>query len=170
MLDAISEKGLDVISVGKISDIFAARGITEKIPTHSNREGMDLTLQLAGRDFSGLAFINLVDFDSKYGHRQDSVGYASALSDFDAWLPDMFAALGEDDALIITADHGCDPSDASTDHTREYVPLLVFGRKIKPKNLGTLDSYATVSRLAADMLSVDFTPDACEIISEDILV
>ena len=170
MLDAISEKGLDVISVGKISDIFAARGITEKIPTHSNREGMDLTLELAKRDFSGLAFINLVDFDSKYGHRQDAVGYASALSDFDAWLPDMCAELGKEDALIITADHGCDPSDTSTDHTREYVPLLVFGERISPKNLGTLDSYATVSRLVTDMLSVDFTPDACENISEDILL
>ncbi len=163
MLDAIKANGLDVIAVGKISDIFAGRGITEEIHTSGNTDGLRVTLELAEKDFSGLAFINLVDFDSKYGHRQDASGYARAICEFDAWLPIFISRMGDEDTLIITADHGCDPSDDSTDHTREYTPLLVFGKSIKPENLGTKKSFATVARLVCDMLGVDFTPDACQI-------
>jgi phosphopentomutase len=170
VLDAIKDRGLDVISVGKISDIFAARGITEAIASHGNTEGLEITSKLIEKDFNGLAFINLVDFDSQYGHRQDALGYTKAINEFDLWLGGFAEGLSDGDALIITADHGCDPSDNSTDHTREYVPLIVYGKKIKPKGLGTKQSFGTVARLVSDMLSVDFTPDACEIISKDILI
>ncbi len=170
MLDAISGAGLDVISVGKINDIFAGKGIKEAIISHGNAEGLSITSELQKRDFSGLAFINLVDFDSQYGHRQDAIGYARALSEFDLWLPSFISNMREDDVLIITADHGCDPSDTSTDHTREYTPLLVFGKGIKPENLGTKDCFATIAKLICDLLIVDFTPDVCETISGDILI
>ena len=170
MLDAIKGAGLDVISVGKINDIFAARGITEAIASHGNTEGMSLTSELLSRDFHGLAFINLVDFDSNYGHRQDAAGYTRALCEFDKWLSSFIKGLGKDDALIITADHGCDPSDNSTDHTREYVPLLVYGEGISPKNLGTRESFSTVGRLVTDMLGVNFTPERYEGVSEEILL
>ena len=170
VLDAISDAGLEVISVGKINDIFAARGITEAIISHGNTDGMRLTSELLSRDFSGLAFINLVDFDSNYGHRQDAVGYALALSEFDAWLDGFIKNLGDEDTLIITADHGCDPSDDSTDHTREFVPLLVFGKGVKPINLGTRESFSTVGRLVADILGVSFVPERCEIISGEVLL
>ena len=123
MLDAIKEAGKDVISVGKISDIFAGRGITQKIITHGNTEGMEISLNVAKHDFDGLCFINLVDFDSSYGHRNDAIGYVTALNEFDRFLPDFIGKLQKDDVLIITADHGCDPGDISTDHTREYVPM-----------------------------------------------
>ena len=169
MLDAIKGSGLDVISVGKIRDIFAGCGITEAILSHSNTEGMKITSELTKKDFSGLAFINLVDFDSSYGHRQDAQGYARALNEFDAWLGDFIKQMKSDDLLIITADHGCDPSDNSTDHTREYTPLLIFGDSIKPINLGTKECFATVAGAVCDILNVSFTPDACEIISKDIL-
>ena len=168
MLDAIKKSGLDVISVGKISDIFAARGITESIISHGNSEGLRITGELLSKDFNGLAFINLVDFDSSYGHRQDPVGYAKAINEFDSFLPEFTRQLEEDDMLIITADHGCDPADDSTDHTREYVPLLIYGKEIKPKNLGTLTGFGTVAKLVCDMLEVDYTPDSYETISGDI--
>jgi len=170
VLDAIKAAGLDVISVGKINDIFAARGITDAIVSHGNTEGMALTSELLSRDFSGLAFINLVDFDSNYGHRQDAVGYAMALNEFDSWLSFFLRELREDDMLIITADHGCDPADDSTDHTREFVPLLVFGNGISKKNLGTLESFSTVGALVADILGVDYTPEKYERISGEILL
>ena len=170
ILDAIKESGLDVISVGKINDIFAGCGITEAIASHGNTEGMNITSQLINKNFFGLAFINLVDFDSSYGHRQDASGYARAINEFDAWLGKFKNELNPDDVLIITADHGCDPSDDSTDHTREYVPLIVYGNKIKPLNLGTKECFATVGRAVCDMLCVAFEPDACEIISKDILI
>ena len=161
-LNAISEAGLDVIGVGKISDIFAASGITESYPTHSNREGMDTALSLAERDFSGLCFVNLVDFDMLYGHRQDIDGYAEALSAFDAWLPSFISGLGEDDVLMITADHGCDPGDESTDHTREYVPLIIYGKRIKGENLGTRMGFTEIGITAADLLGVDYAGDGGE--------
>ncbi len=170
VLDAISEAGLDVISVGKIRDIFAGRGVTSHRSTHSNTEGLSTTLSLLSEDFHGLAFVNLVDFDSSYGHRQDPVGYAESICEFDRWLPQFCDRMSGEDLLIITADHGCDPSDDSTDHTREYVPLLVYGKDVKPKALGTRDCLGTVGKLACDALGVDFTPDACEIIGKEILL
>ena len=150
-LDVLCEEGLDVIGVGKISDIFAGVGITESYHTHGNREGMKITDELAERDFHGLCFVNLVDFDMLYGHRQDTDGYAAALSVFDQWLGKFIRKLGQDDVLMITADHGCDPGDDSTDHTREYVPLLIYGNGM-PKNLGTLDGFDYVGDKVIELL------------------
>ena len=152
LLDKIKESGLDVIGVGKIGDIFAMAGITESYPTHNNREGMEKTSELLSRDFRGLCFVNLVDFDMLYGHRQDALGYTEALNDFDAWLSEFIKRLGEDDTLIITADHGCDPSDRSTDHTREYVPYITYGKRIAAENLGTLDGFGNISDKVCELL------------------
>lgn len=162
LLDILKSEGKRVISVGKISDIFAGRGITDSYPTHSNGEGIETTLRLMDEDFEGLCFLNLVDFDMLYGHRQDVDGYAAALSEFDAALPEITARLRSDDTLIITADHGCDPGDDSTDHTREYIPLIVYGEGIRPMALGTLRGFASVGALVADLLSVGFTDAECE--------
>lgn len=156
MLDAIKEAGKDVIAVGKISDIFAGRGITEAIFTHGNTDGMNVSLDVADRDFSGLCFINLVDFDMLYGHRNDAVGYTKALNEFDRFLPKLLPKLGEDDALIITADHGCDPGDISTDHTREYIPYLAYGEKVTPGDLGVLYGFDNIARVVCDWLKVKF--------------
>ncbi len=156
LLDAVKEAGRDVIAVGKITDIFAGKGVTETIITHGNTEGMQVSLDTAKRDFNGLCFINLVDFDMVYGHRNDIDGYAKAIAEFDDWLPSFLSQMGEDDALIITADHGCDPGDVSTDHTREYTPMLLLGKKIEPKNLRTRMSFSDIAATVADMLGVDF--------------
>ena len=141
MLDTLKENNFDVISVGKIADIFANRGITESFYTHSNDEGMNKTLELLYKDFNGLVFTNLVDFDMKYGHRRDVQGYANAISEFDNWLNDFMPNLKNDDLLIITADHGCDPAYKGTDHTREQVPLLMYSSDIVPENLGIIKGY-----------------------------
>ena len=159
LLDSLKESGRDVIAVGKITDIFAGKGVTETIITHGNTEGMQVSLEIANRDFDGLCFINLVDFDMVYGHRNDIDGYAKAIAEFDAWLPSFTALMGDDDALIITADHGCDPGDVSTDHTREYTPMLLFGKQINPANLGTRSSFADIAATVAEMLDVDFKCD-----------
>lgn len=146
MLDRLKSKGFDTISVGKIFDIFAGKGITESNPAKSNAEGMEILSELLGRDFKGLCFANLVDFDMIYGHRNDIDGYAGALAAFDRWLKGFTDRLGENDVLIITADHGCDPSTPSTDHSREYTPLLIFGEQIKKgANLGVRNSFADIS-------------------------
>ena len=155
MLDAIQAAGLDSIAVGKIYDIFAGRGITEKVYTKSNANGLEYAMEYAKRDFHGLCFINLVDFDMLYGHRRNVDGYAKALAEFDAWLPAFMEQMGEDDVVMITADHGCDPSyQATTDHTREYVPLLVMGQSIQPVNLGTRTSFSDVAATILEMLQV----------------
>lgn len=154
LLDLVKNSGKNVIAVGKISDIFAGKGISEKIPTHSNSEGMSETLKLAKRDFNGLCFVNLVDFDMIYGHRQDIDGYAGALSEFDAFLPEFLEKLNKDDILMITADHGCDPGDDSTDHTREYTPLLVYGEKIKGGYFGVRDSFSDIAASVCDLLKI----------------
>ena len=155
VLDAIHAAGLDTIGVGKIYDIFDGQGVSEKIRTTGNDNGMEVTLELAKRDFSGLAFVNLVDFDMLYGHRRDVDGYARALTEFDAWLPGFLEKLGPEDLVMITADHGCDPAyTATTDHTREYVPLVVLGQKVKPVNLGTRGSFADIAATVAELLAV----------------
>lgn len=155
MLDAIKFAGLDSIAVGKIYDIFAGRGITEKVYTTSNANGLERAMEYAKRDFHGLCFVNLVDFDMLYGHRRNVDGYAKALAQFDAWLPTFMAQMGKEDVVMITADHGCDPSyQATTDHTREYVPLLVMGQEITPVNLGTRISFADVAATIVDLLNV----------------
>ena len=150
MLDKLKENNFDVISVGKIADIFAHRGITEKYYTHSNDEGMSKTLELLNKDFNGLCFTNLVDFDMKYGHRRDIDGYANAISVFDSWLTEFIPNMNDDDLLIITADHGCDPAFKGTDHTREQVPLLMYSKNIEPENLGTIKGYNYISTVILD--------------------
>lgn len=156
MLDAISKSGKTVYAVGKIYDIFAGRGITEHIFTHSNSEGMKIALEALNKDFEGLCFVNLVDFDMLYGHRQDIDGYAKAFSEFDKWLPSFTEQMKSDDILIITADHGCDPGDESTDHSREYVPLIIYGENVMPVNLGTLGTFAEIASFVTEYLEVPF--------------
>ena len=157
MLDAIKAAGLSSIAVGKIHDIFAGRGDTEYVYNKSNTNGMEHALRYAGQDFTGLCFVNLVDFDMLYGHRRDIDGYAAALSEFDAWLPELMARMGEEDIVMITADHGCDPAyTATTDHTREYVPLLILGKNVKPGNLGTRTSFADIAATVTELLGVEF--------------
>ena len=156
VLDALTAHGLEVLSIGKIRDIFAGRGITDCILTHSNSEGMDALTELQKKPFCGLCFANLVDFDMLYGHRNDIDGYARALSEFDAWLPTFLAGMEEDDLLMVTADHGCDPGDVSTDHTRENVPLLIFGKGVRPADLGVRHSFADVAATVADIFDVPY--------------
>ena len=143
--DLLKEAGFDVISVGKIFDIFAGQGFTESYPTANNADGMDKTMGIVKRDFNGLCFVNLVDFDMVYGHRNDVGGYARAMSAFDKWLGVFVKEMQEEDLLIITADHGCDPATPSTDHSREYTPMIAYGKKLKENvNLGTRDSFADI--------------------------
>lgn len=145
MLDQLKAAGKTVIGVGKINDIFAGKGLTEYVYTSGNAEGIERTLEYLDKDFEGLCFVNLVDFDSMYGHRNDVDGYAKALSYFDEKLPEILGKLREDDILMITADHGCDPGyTATTDHTREYTPWLVYGENIVPENYGTRKTFADI--------------------------
>ena len=153
MLDVLCEAGQDVIAVGKISDIFLGRGITQSVLTHSNTEGMEAADMLIHKNFQGLCFINLVDFDQLWGHRNDISGYAAGFAAFDAWLSGFIEKLGDEDTLIITADHGCDPGSESTDHTREYTPLLVYGKQIKPISLGTRATFADIGKTVCDLLN-----------------
>ena len=156
LLDRVKAAGLDSIGVGKIHDIFAGIGLTDHVYNKSNADGMNHTLNYAQQDFTGLCFVNLVDFDMQFGHRRDAEGYANALNEFDRWLGQFMQQLGQDDILMITADHGCDPAyEATTDHTREYVPLLILGKQVKPVNLGTRDSFADIAATCAQMLNVN---------------
>ena len=156
-LDLIKNAGLDTVCVGKISDVFAGQGVTKSIKTSGNTDGMAKALEVQSSDFHGLAFINLVDFDSVYGHRRDVNGYAAAITEFDKWLPEFIDGMREDDILMITGDHGCDPAFKGTDHTREYTPLLVYGKKIKSGNLGTRLNFADIGASICDMLGVNNT-------------
>mgnify|MGYP000812741454 FL=1 len=155
MLDKIKVAGMDVLAVGKINDIFAGKGVTEMIRTQDNADGIDKTIAYMKRDFHGLCFTNLVDFDMKYGHRNDIDGYGKALSYFDSRLPELLSLLKEEDVLMITADHGCDPSTPSTDHSREYVPWVITGDKIAAKNLGTKDGFGYIGGTILDMLGLE---------------
>lgn len=155
MLDAICAAGQKVLAVGKITDIFAGQGISEMVRTAGNAEGIDRTIEYLGQDFEGLCFINLVDYDMLYGHRNDVDGYAKALTYFDERLPEILAAMREDDLLMITADHGCDPITPSTDHSREYTPLVIAGARVKAGvNLGTRSSFADTAATILDYLGV----------------
>ncbi len=157
MLDAIKGAGLASIGVGKIHDIFAGIGTTEHVYNKSNTNGMEHALNYAGQDFTGLCFVNLVDFDMLYGHRRDIDGYANALSEFDAWLPRLMEKMGDEDIVMITADHGCDPAySATTDHTREYVPLLILGKQVKPVDLGTRKTFADIAATVTELLGVEY--------------
>ena len=158
LLDAIKAAGKASIGVGKIYDIFAGRGLTEHVYNKSNADGMAHTDDYAAGDFEGLCFVNLVDFDMVYGHRRDIDGYAAALSEFDRWLGDFLPKLGQEDALFITADHGCDPGyTVTTDHTREFVPVLAYGKAIRPVDLGTRESFADLAATIAQMLDVNIS-------------
>lgn len=155
MLDLLKEQGYATISVGKIFDIFAGKSVSESNRTTSNHHGMEITLDIQKRDFEGLCFVNLVDFDMKYGHRNDVVGYASAMTEFDGQLGEFLPNMRDDDILIITADHGCDPSTPSTDHSREYVPMLVFGKNVKNGvDLKTRKSFADISATVLEYFGV----------------
>lgn len=154
MLDKITNSGKEVISIGKIVDIFNNRGITKFYRTTGNQEGMEKIAQVAKEDFNGLCFLNLVDFDMLYGHRRNIEGYANAATEFDRFLGGFMEQLRDEDLLIITADHGCDPAfTMTTDHTREYVPLLIYNKNIKPKNLGIIKGFSYVSKVVCESLN-----------------
>lgn len=155
MLNLLQRAGYATISVGKIFDIFAGSGISESNRTTSNTHGMQVTKEIQGRDFSGLCFVNLVDFDMKYGHRNDIAGYAAAATEFDGFLSEFIKDMREDDVLLITADHGCDPATPSTDHSREYTPMLIYGNGVKSGvNLGTRSSFADISATVLEYFGV----------------
>ena len=155
MLDHLKAAGKEVLAVGKIQDIFVGQGITEYVYTSGNEEGIEKTLEWMDRDFEGLCFVNLVDYDMLYGHRRDVDGYAKALTYFDEKLPEIMGKLREGDVLMLTADHGCDPAYlATTDHTREYVPFLAYGPGIRPENYGTRETFADVAATVLELLGV----------------
>lgn len=155
MLDQLKESGRDVISVGKIKDIFAGKSITEYVYTKGNAEGIERTLEYMERDFEGLCFVNLVDYDMLYGHRNDIDGYAAALTYFDEKLPEILGKLKENDVLMITADHGCDPGyTVSTDHSREHTPFIMYGSKVTPANLGTRETFADIGATVLDCFHI----------------
>lgn len=155
LLDVLWKNNLDVIGIGKIHDIFAGRSLTESYHTDNNDDGMKRMTEMIKSEFHGLCFANLVDFDSLFGHRRNADGYAAALAEFDKWLSDMISLLRDRDALIITADHGCDPSFKGTDHTREYVPVLIYGKHINRSDIGTRPSFADLGKTIADLLIKD---------------
>lgn len=156
MLDCLSRAGLATIGVGKIYDIFAGKGVSETKSTESNQNGMEITAQWQSTSFNGLCFVNLVDFDMLYGHRNDIDGYAGAATEFDRWLGGFLDGMRENDILMITADHGCDPGTASTDHSREYTPLLVCGKHVKKGvSLGTRKSFADIAATILDIFQVE---------------
>lgn len=155
VLDNIKNSNLDVIGVGKIEDIFNKQGITEAIHTKDNMDGVDQTINYMKKENNGLIFTNLVDFDSKYGHRRDVKGYKEALEEFDARIPEILENMEYDDILIINSDHGNDPTYKGTDHTREYIPMLICGKNVKSGlNLGTRSSFADIGATVADLLNV----------------
>ena len=167
VLEYLKDAGRDVIAVGKIEDIFNNVGITEVDHTRNNREGIASTLKYLERDFDGLLFVNLVDFDMLYGHRNNARGYAEALEYFDEKLPEILALLKEDDILLITADHGCDPTTKGTDHTREYIPLLVYGPRLKSGvNLHVRGTFADIAATVADRFDIHDFPAGTSFLPE----
>lgn len=158
-LDILKDNGKDVIGVGKIWDIFAGKGLTDCDRQIGNSTDMDITSKYQKQDWNGLCFTNLVDFDMQYGHRRDPMGYAAALNDFDKWLGEFMREMLPDDALIITADHGCDPCHSGTDHTREYIPVLIYGENIKSSNLGTRNCFGDIGATVLELLGVDGNVD-----------
>lgn len=167
-LDILKSNGKDVIGVGKIYDIFAGKGLTDQDRQIGNDTDMKITSDYQTRDWNGLYFTNLVDFDMQFGHRRDPEGYAAALNDFDKWLGDFMKKMRSDDALIITADHGCDPCHTGTDHTREYIPVLIYGAEIEPVNLGTRNGFGDIGATLLELLGVDGKVDG-ESFADEIL-
>ena len=168
MLDVLQQAGKSTIGVGKIHDIFAGKGVSETIRTSGNTEGLKVTMELADRDFDGLAFVNLVDFDMLYGHRRDVAGYAAAAAEFNDWLPTFMDKMRPDDILMVTADHGCDPSyTKTTDHTREYVPFLIYGKNLRHGvDLGTRYCFGTIANTVCDALDVKTCLAGCSVWNE----
>lgn len=167
VLNNLEDAGYECIGVGKISDIFAGSGITQQIRTQNNTDGIAKTLDLMENDFEGICFVNLVDFDMVYGHRNDAPGYARALMEFDQALPKFMEQMGEDDLLIITADHGCDPSTPSTDHSREYTPMLAWSKKIRPgANLGTRTTFADIGATVLEYFGLENRTDGQSFLKE----
>lgn len=154
MFDVLRENGLDTIGVGKIFDIFAGKSVSECDRRIGNAVDMEITSDYQQKDFHGLCFTNLVDFDMQFGHRRDALGYANALNEFDDWLGKFKEKMRTDDVLIITADHGCDPCHSGTDHTREYIPVLIYGNEIKPANLGTRAGFCDIAATVLELLNV----------------
>jgi phosphopentomutase len=165
-MNELETAGLDVISLGKIADIFDGEGVTDAIRTKSNMDGMDQLVNQLDRDFTGLCFLNLVDFDALFGHRRDPQGYGQALEEFDARLPEVFERLQEDDLLIITADHGNDPVHPGTDHTREYVPLLAYHKNGVANDLGIRSTFADLGATVADNFNVKLPAHGKSFLSE----
>ncbi|MEA4987927.1 MAG: phosphopentomutase [Anaerovorax sp.] len=158
ILDHVKDSGKTVYAVGKISDIFNNQGITESVHTTGNMDGVDKTIEALRKDFEGFIFTNLVDFDSMYGHRRDPNGYGKAIEAFDRRLPEIIEAMGEEDVLMLCADHGNDPVHSGWDHTREFVPVLIYGKKVKPGvNLGTRKSFADIGATISEYLHVKTT-------------
>lgn len=154
-LEYISEAGLPVVAVGKIKDIFTGKGVTEAVSIKDNMDGVNKTIEMMKTHKKGFIFTNLVDFDMKFGHRNDVEGYARALEEFDIRLKEIKETLGENDVLILTADHGCDPTTESTDHSREYIPLIVYGKNLKENvNLGTRDGFCDIGKTVLDLLDI----------------
>ena len=153
-LDRISDKGLTCYGVGKINDIFAGVGLNGFVRTADNADGMKKTAEFAQRDWNGFCFVNLVDFDMSFGHRNDVAGYTNALNEFDMWLGEFLPTLRDGDVLMITADHGCDPVTLSTDHSREYTPLIIYGNEIVPENLGTIDGFDYIGKMVESYLGI----------------
>ncbi len=167
MLDQMKEAGLDVIGVGKINDIFAGKGITDTVRTMDNADGIEKCIERTKWDFEGICFVNLVDFDMVYGHRNDIDGYAKALTYFDEQLPRIIEGLGPKDILIITADHGCDPSTPSTDHSREYVPFVAYGDSINTGvNIGTRKTYSDIAATILDYFGIKSEVAGCSMLGE----
>ena len=156
MLDLLKAQGYDTVCIGKIGDIFAGRGTTSSVRTTSNDNGMERLMEAQKQDFRGLCFVNLVDFDSSFGHRRNAPGYAEAIMRFDRQIAPFIEDMNDDDVLMITADHGCDPMYKGTDHTRENVPFLIYGKHIAPVNLGTLPTYSDIAATVCDMLGADY--------------
>ena len=155
-MNAMQDAGLDVIAIGKISDIFNGEGVTDAVRTKNNMDGMDKFAQVVRRDFHGMSFLNLVDFDANFGHRRDPIGYGNALQEYDVRLPEILAAMTEDDLLIITADHGNDPTFPGTDHTREFVPLIVYSPRFKGGHeLPLRETFADIAATVAENFGVE---------------
>ena len=167
LLPLLSEHGLDVVCIGKIASIYDSTGVTQDLTAKNNEQSIDQTIRALKEDTRGLIFSNLVDFDMLYGHRRDTEGYARALEHFDSRWPEIEAAMREDDLIIITADHGNDPTDASTDHSREYVPLLVTGRHVRGgADLGTRRTFADLGQTLAELFEVGALPNGTSFLSD----
>mgnify|MGYP000944175067 CR=1 FL=1 len=167
ILDVLTEKGIPTIGVGKISDIFAGRGLQNSLSAKTNEEGIEVILQLINSDTKGLVFVNLIDFDMLYGHRNDVKGYGASIEALDKRIPELLKALNDNDVLILTADHGCDPTTPSTDHSREYVPVLVYGKSLKKGvDLGILNSFSDIGATVLDLFGVESKLEGSSFLSD----